>query len=195
MQNTHCYQRNEEETSMILFKRGCGHRQQLLPIASTSSAVHGESEDSLRCLTPMPENPITVDNSDTWNPDAIAPQIKRPIHWLENDSLKHTWMKLFVERRPNDILEFKEVIGDDVKVQDGRYTRCIPLQDVRAVWPKDIGDLVTPLMGSMIGVAMKVRRFQEQVCIVRRPGKVLKKNEANPSFPIACLIQIFPYAK
>lgn len=195
MQNTHCYQRNEEETSMVLFKKDQGHSQQPLPTASTSSAVLGESELTIRCSTPMPENSITIDDSDAWNPDAIAPQIERPIHWLEHDSLKHTRMKLFAEERPNDILEFKEVIGDDVKVRDGRYTRYIPLQDVRAVRPDEVGDLVTPLTGSTIGVAMKVRAIQEGVCIVRRPGKVLKKNEADPSFPIACLIQIFPYAK
>ena len=195
MQNTHCYQRNEEENSMVLFKKDQGHSKQPLLIASTSSAVLGESEGTLRCSTPMPENTITVDDSDAWNPDAIAPQIERSIHWLEHDSLKHTRMKLFAEEKPNDILEFKEVIGDDVKVRDGWYTRYIPLQDVRAVRPKDVGDLVTPLTGSTIGVAMKVRAIQEGVCIVRRPGKVLKKNEADPSFPIACLIQIFPYAK
>ena len=143
----------------------------------------------------MPENPITVDDSDAWNPDAIAPQIERPIHWLEDVSLKRTCMKLFTDERPNDILEFKEVIGDNVKVRDSRHTRYIPLQNVRAVRPNDMGDLVTPLTGSMIGVAMKVRSIQENICIVRRPGKVMKKNETDLSFPIACLIQIFPYAK
>ena len=142
----------------------------------------------------MPENTITVDDSNAWNPDVIAPQIERPICWLEHDSLKHTRMKLFTEEKPNNILEFKEVIGDDVKVRDSWHTRYIPLQDVRAVQPKDMGDLVTPLTGSTIGVAMKVRAIQEGICIVRHLGKVLKKNEADPSF-IACLIQIFPYAK
>ena len=180
---------------MVLFKKDQGHSKQPLLIVSTSSAVLGESEGTLRCSTLMPKNTITVNDSDAWNPDAIAPQIERSIHWLEHDSLKHTRMKLFAEEKPNNILEFKEVIGDDVKVRDGWYTRYILLQDVRAVQPKDVGDLVTPLTGSMIGVVMKVRAIQEGVCIVRRLGKVLKKNEADPSFPIACLIQIFPYAK
>jgi hypothetical protein len=180
---------------MMLFQKEQGKKLHPVPIASTSSAVHSESEGTLRCSTPMPENPITVDDSDAWNPDAIAPQIERPIHWLEDVSLKRTRMKLFTEERPNDILEFKEVIGDDVKVRDGRHTRYIPLQNVRPVRPNDVGDIVTPLTGSMIGVAMKVRTIQENVCIVRRPGKVMKKNETDPSFPIACLIQIFPYAK
>lgn len=143
----------------------------------------------------MPENPITIEDDDAWNPDATAPEIERGIHWLEDNSLKHTRMKLFTEERPNVILEFKQVINDDVKVRDGRDTKLVPLRDVRPVRPTEVGDLVTPLTGSMIGIAMKVRTFQDHVCTVRRPGKVLRKNEVDPSFPIACLIQIFPYAK
>jgi len=104
-------------------------------------------------------------------------------------------MKLFVEETPNNILEFKEVEGNDIKVRDGRWTKLVPLENIRAVPPKDIGDLITPLMGSMIGVAMKVKKFQGDSCVVRQPGKVLRKNETDPSFPIACLIQIFPYPK
>ena len=142
----------------------------------------------------MPEISSTIDN-DAWNPNAPTRQIERMEHWLEHDSLKHTRMKLFVEETPNNILEFKEVEGNDVKVRDGRWTKLVPLENIRAVPPKDVGDLVTPLTGSTIGVAMKVKKFQGDSCVVRQPGKVLRKNETDPSFPIACLIQIFPYPK
>jgi len=173
-----------------------------VPTAPTSSVI--------RCATPMPETSTSVDNDDAWNPNAVTPRIEirddsddwnlnsriqRPVHWLENDSLKTTRMKIFLEERCNDILEFKEVIGDEVKVRDGRWTKCVPLSDVRAVLPKEVGDLVTVLTGPMAGVALKVKSIQGHGCTVRRPGKVLRKNETDPSFPITCLIQIFPYSK
>lgn len=163
----------------------------------------------------MPDSIATDEDSDAWNPNATTPRIERPrpedcdvwnpidlarhversVHWLENDSLKNTRMKIFVDERPNNILEFKEVVGNKVKVRDGRLTTHVPINAVRAVRPKEEGDLVTPLTGPQAGVALKIRRVQGDDCVVRRPGTVLRKNETDPSFPIACLIQIFPYPK
>jgi hypothetical protein len=162
-------------------------------ITSTSNVV--------RCPTPMPDNVPTDDNNEAWDPNAPTPipvsddRTERPIHWLENDSLKSTRMKLFVHERPNNILEFKEVVGNEVKVRDGRLMTHVPLDAVHAVRPKEVGELVTPLTGPMAGIALKVRKFQDDDCVVRRPGTVLRKNETDPTFPIACLIHIFPYHK
>lgn len=163
----------------------------------------------------MPDNISTDEDSYAWNPNAPTPQMEprrpdntdawklidfspfseRSFHWLENDNLKNTRMKLVVHERSNDILEFKEVIGNEVKVRDGRRTTLVPIETVRAVRPKEVGDLVTPLTGPMAGMALKVRSFEMDDCVVRRPGTVLRKNETDPRFPTACLIQIFPYPK
>lgn len=57
---------------------------------------------------------------------------------------------------------------------------------------------VEPLVNSRehgTGIALKVRRIQGDDCVVRHPGTVLRKTKMDLSFPIACLIQIFPYPK
>jgi hypothetical protein len=174
------------------------NKQSSIPITSTSSVFQVATTSTpsfIRCSTPMPEDPISMDVDDAWNPDATFRRIERPVHWLEHEGLKNARMKLFVQHRFDNILEFKEVIGDEVRVRDGRWTKFVPLEDVRAIQPTEVGDLVTPLTGPMIGVALKVREIQGDHCVVRQPGKVLKKKETDPSYPIACLIQIFPYLK
>jgi len=180
---------------MKTFRNNPDHNHQLIGTTCIPSVSHSARDDNTRCSTPKPDNTLTVEADDAWNPNALTSVTERATHWLENDKLKITRVKLFAENKPNDILEFKEMVGDEVKVRDGRHTKIIPLQYIRGLPPKDVGDLVTPLTGPLIGTAMKVRTIQENVCVVRRPGKVLKKNEKDPSFPTACLIQIFPYAK
>lgn len=197
-QITHDMKRNEEESFLTPFRIYRGDNQPSFTIPSSSGVFQvatASTSSIVRCPTPMPENPIAADVDDAWNPDATFQRVERLVHWLEHDDLKHARMKLFVQDRVDNILEYKEVVGDEVRVRDGRWTKLVPLEDVRAVQPTEVGDLVTPLTGPMIGVALKVRAIQADHCVVRRPGKVLKKKETDPIYLIACLIQIFPYFK
>jgi len=147
----------------------------------------------------MPEDCDTFDKDDAWNPNSLPPQsdqgiqLERPTHWLEHDKLKNTRMQLFHRDRPKDILEFKGVVGDQAKIRDMQQIKHIPLEDLFAVRPAAVGDLVTPLTGPMTGVALKVKKFQDEDCVVYRPGRVLRKRETDPVLPISCLIQIYPY--
>ena len=195
MNITHYDHRVKQETFLAPIHTDNGGKPQLVARTITTTPT------VLRSPTPMPDNDPTDDVSEAWNPNAPNPisvscnSAERAIHWLENDCLKNTRMKIFVVDKPDNILEFKEVIGDEVKVRDGRLMTHVPLDAVRAIRPKEIGELVTPLTGPMAGVALKVRKFEDEYCVVRRPGTILKKNETDPTFPIACLIHIFPYHK
>jgi hypothetical protein len=163
-----------------------------------------------RCPTPLPDVSDTTEVDDAWNPDsrtplpfrvdscdssAETPRIERPVHWLENDKLKNTRIKLFIMDHPENVLEFKAVVNDDVKVRDGFQTKNIPIGDIFPVRPAEIGNLVTLITGPTAGVALKVRKIEGKLCTVRRPGKVLKKRETDPSYLTDELVQIYPYTK
>jgi len=147
----------------------------------------------------MPEDCDTTDKDDAWNPNSAAQQsdqaiqLERPMHWLQHDKLKNTRMKLFLRDRPNDELEFKGVVGDQAKIRDMLRIIHLPLEDLFAVRPTAVGNLVTPLTGPMAGVALKIKEFQGEDCVVYRPGRVLRKREVDPILPISSLIQIYPY--
>jgi len=102
---------------------------------------------------------------------------------------------LYVLERPSNVLEFKGVHGDNAKVRDGHKTKLVPLEDLFGVRPTAKGDLVTVVTGSLIGMALKVRKYRSEECVVRQPGKVLRKHETDSVILTSDLVQIFPYFK
>ena len=168
-------------------------------MAPTSSTAQS-STLTVRCSTPMPEDHDTIDKDDAWNPNSAAPrsdqaaQLERPKHWLEHDKFKNTRIQLFLRDRPGNILEFKGVVGDQAKIRDMLQFKQVPLEDLFAVRPTAVGDLVTPLTGPMTGVALKIKEFRDESCVVFRPGRVLRKKETDPILPISSLVQIYPYS-
>ena len=138
------------------------------------------------CATPMPDPTELGDLSPAWQPSA------RLVHWLENERLAGIRLKLFQKEDPSNVLEFKEVVGDDAKIRDGLKTKLIPLDDLHPVRPTDKGTLVTATSGTMCGVVLKVREYGQTSCTVGQPGKVLRKNESNPSIDLSELVEIYP---
>lgn len=149
--------------------------------------------ESVRCTTPAPD--VVVDCDDAWNPNSATPRVQRPEHWLDHDKLRNTRLKLYVLESPDVVLEFKGVFGDEAKVRDGRDTKMVPLDNLYALRPIAKGDLVTAQTGSMVGVALKVREYCSDECVVRKPGQVLRKYDTDPVIPTTELIQIFPYIR
>jgi hypothetical protein len=145
--------------------------------------------------TPIPEAVVATGIDDAWNPNSATPRAQCPIHWLNHERLQNTRLQLFVLERPNEVLEFKGVHGDDAKVRDGRQTKHIAVDKLFGVRPTAKGDLVTATTGSLIGVALKVREYHSEECVVRQPGKVLRKHEKDPVIANSDLVQIFPYIK
>jgi hypothetical protein len=138
------------------------------------------------CATPMPDPDESGDLSPTWQPTS------RLVHWLEDERLAGMRLQLFQKDDPSNILEFKEVVGDDAKIQDGFETKLIPLDDLHPVRPTSKGQLVTATSGAMCGEVLKVREYGQTSCTVGRPGKVLRKKELNPSIDLSELVEIYP---
>ena len=138
------------------------------------------------CATPMPDPAESGDLSPAWQPSA------RLVHWLEDERLAGMRLKLFQKDNPSNILEFKEVVGDDAKIRDGFETKLIPLNDLHPVRPTDKVQLVTATSGAMCGAVLKVREYGETSCTVGQPGKVLRKSESNPSINLSELVEIYP---
>ena len=179
--------RSKDEISMIPIKMQADGRRNTIPLAPGPANV--------RSTTPVPEAVDAIECDDAWNPNSATPRVQRPVHWLDCDELQNTRLQLYVSERPDDILEFKGVFGDEVKVRDGRVTKMLPLDDLHGVPPMAKGDLVTARTGSMVGVALKVREYKSETCVVRQPGKVLRKHETDPIIPTVDLIAIYPYIK
>jgi len=104
------------------------------------------------CATPMPDRAESGDLSPAWQPSA------RLVHWLEDEHLAGIRLKLFQKDDLSNVLEFKEVVGDDAKIRDGFETKLIPLNDLHPVRPMDKGQLVTATSGVMCGAVLKVGR-------------------------------------
>ena len=138
------------------------------------------------CATPMPDPAESGDVSPAWQPSA------RLVHWLEDERLAGIRLKLFRKDDPSNVLEFKEVVGDDAKIRDGFKTKLIPLDDLHPVRPTDKGELVTATCGAMCGAVLKVREYGQTSCTVGQPGKVLRKKESNPSVDLSELVGIYP---
>lgn len=164
-----------------------------IPLASGLSIV--QSTTPIRSTTPIPNAVDSSKCDDAWNPNSATPRVQRPVHWLDQDKIQSTRLKLYVSQKPNDVLEFKGVFGDNAQVRDRRETKMVPLDDLYPVRPTANGDLVTTIAGPMAGVALKVREYRPEGCVVRQPGKVLKKHETDPIIPTAELVQIFPYIR
>ena len=103
---------------MKTFRNNPEHNRQLIGMRCIPSISHSARDGNTRCSTPKPDNTLTIEADNAWNPNALTPGTERATHWLENDKLKITCMKLFAENKPNNILEFKEMVSDEVKVQD-----------------------------------------------------------------------------
>ena len=138
------------------------------------------------CATPMPDPTESGDLSPAWQPSA------RLVHWLAEERLAGMRLKLFQKDNPSNILEFKEVVGDDAKIRDGFETKLIPLNDLHPVRPTDKVQLVTATSGAMCGAVLKVREYGETSCTVGQPGKVLRKKESNPSIDLSELVEMYP---
>jgi len=138
------------------------------------------------CATPMPDPAESGDLSPAWQPSA------RLVHWLEDERLAGMRLKLFQKDNPSNILEFKEVVGDDAKIRDGFETKLIPLNDLHPVRPTDKVQLVTATSGAMCGAVLKVREYGETSCTVGQPGKVLRKKESNSSIDLSELVEMYP---
>jgi len=178
---------------MIPIRKPDNGRCNTIPLASGSSIV--QSTTPIRSTTPIPDAVDSSGCDDAWNPNSATPRVQRPVHWLEQDKLRSTRLKLYVLQKPNDVLEFKGVLGDNAQVRDRRETKIVPLDDLYPIHPTAKGDLVTTVAGPMTGVALKVRDYGPERCVVRQPGKVLKKHETDPIIPTEELIQIFPYIR
>jgi len=134
----------------------------------------------------MPDPAESGDLSPAWQPSA------RLIHWLEDEHLTGIQLKLFQKDDLSNVLEFKEVVGDDAKIRDSFETKLIPLDELHPVRPTDKAQLVTATSGTMCGEFLKVREYGQTSCTVGRPGKVLCKKESNPSINLSELVQIYP---
>jgi len=134
-------------------------------------------------------------SDDAWNPNSATPRAQCPIHWLNHTKLQNTRLKLFVLDKRSEILEFKGVHGDRAEVREGRRTKFVSLEELFGVRPTAKGELVTATTGSLTGIALKVREYRSEECVVRQPGKVLRKHETDPTLPNSVLVQIFPYIK
>jgi len=178
---------------MIPMRKPENGRCNTIPLASGSSIV--QSRTPIRSTTPIPNAVDASECDDAWNPNSATPRVQRPVHWLDQDKLQSTRLKLCVLQKPNDVIEFKGVFGDNAQVRDRRETKMVPLDDLCPVRPTAKGDLVTTIAGPMTGVALKVREYRPEGCVVRQPGKVLKKLETDPVIPTAELVQIFPYIR
>ncbi len=195
--DAHQYTRSADENTFQ--KSGSGETKSVVIVQTSSTAQ--SSTPTVRCSTPMPEDCDTSDNNsdDVWNPNSAAPrsdqpaQIERPTHWLEHDKLKNTRVQLFLRDKPGHILEFKGVVGDQAKIRDMLQFKQVALEDLFAVAPSAVGDLVTPITGPMTGVALKIKEFRDEYCVVYRPGRVLRKKETDPILPISSLVRIYPY--
>jgi hypothetical protein len=110
----------------------------------------------------------------------------------QDEHLAGMRLKLFQKDNPSNILEFKEVVGDDAKIRDGFETKLIPLNDLHPVRPTDKVQLVTATSGAMCGAVLKVREYGETSCTVGQPGKVLRKKESNPSIDLSELVEMYP---
>jgi hypothetical protein len=168
-------------------------RQNIIPLASGSALPSGSA--NIGGATPIPEATNELSSDDAWNPNSATPKAQRPIHWLDHEKLQNTRLKLFVLDKPSEILEFKGVHGDQAEVREGRRTKFVSLDDLFGVRPTAKGELVTATTGSLTGIALKVREYRSEECVVRQPGKVLRKHETDPTIPISVLVQIFPYLK
>lgn len=162
-------------------------RRSAISLASRSASV--------RSITPVPDVVDEIDCDDAWNPNSATPRVQRPVHWLDHDKLQNTRLKLYVSETPNVVLEFKGVFGNEAKVRDGRDIKMVPLDNLYALHPVEKGDLVTAQTGSMVGVALKVREYRSDECVVRKPGQVLRKYDTDPILPTTDLVQIFPYIR
>jgi hypothetical protein len=82
-----------------------------IPLAF-ESALASESTN-FGGATPIPEAVIATGIDNTWNPNSATLRAQRPIHWLDHERLQNTRLQLFILERPNEVLEFKGVHGDD----------------------------------------------------------------------------------
>jgi len=138
------------------------------------------------CATPMPSPTEWGDLSPTWQP------LSRPKHWLEDANLAGIRFKLFQKDVPDTVLEFVGVEGDEARVREFVTTKLIPLDDLCPVRPTAKDQLVTTTSGEMRGLVLKVKKYAPPSCNVRQVGKVLRKNESDPSIDLEDLIEIYP---
>ena len=136
------------------------------------------------CATPMPSPAEWGDLSPTWQP--------RPMHWLEDANLAGIRFKLFQKDVPDTVLEFVGVEGDEARVRELIMTKLIPLVDLCPVRPSAKDQLVTTTSGEMRGLVLKVKVYTPPSCNVRQVGKVLRKNESDPSIDLEDLVEIYP---
>jgi hypothetical protein len=93
-------------------------------------------------------------------------------------------------------LEFKEVVGNSVKVHDGTTWPELPLEDVKAIHPTDTDDLVVPVIGEGKGRIFKVKTYTvPETHSIREPGKRLRKHEVDLEVATNNLVQVFPAPK
>jgi hypothetical protein len=136
------------------------------------------------CATPMPSPAEWGDLSPTWQP--------RPMHWLEDANLAGIWLKLFQKDVPDTVLEFMGVEGDEARVRELIMTKLVPLVDLCPVRPSAKDQLVTTTSGEMRGLVLRVKVYAPPSCNVRQVGKVLRKNESDPSIDLEDLVEIYP---
>ena len=136
------------------------------------------------CATPMPSPSEWRDLSPTWQP--------RPAHWLEDTNLTGIRFKLFQKGIPDTILEFVGVEGDEARVREFITSKLVPLVDLCPVRPSAKDQLVMTTSGEMRGLVLRVKVYAPPSCNVRQVGKVLRKNESDPSINLEDLVEIYP---
>ena len=136
------------------------------------------------CAMPMPSPAEWGDLSPTWQP--------QPMYWLEDANLTGIRFRLFQKDVLDIVLEFVGVEGDEARVRELIMTKLIPLVDLCPVQPSVKDQLVTTTSGEMRGLVLKVKVYAPPSCNVRQVGKVLHKNESDPSIDLEDLVEIYP---
>ena len=71
-------------------------------------------------------------------------------------------------------------------------SKLIPLVDLCPVRPSAKDQLVTTTSGEMRGLVLRVKVYAPPSCNVHQVGKVLRKNESDPSINLEGLVDIYP---
>lgn len=134
-----------------------------------------------------------VDGSTTFpetDPIPLAPHTDP--YWLVEACFSHR-IKLAHIHDPNHIVQ---LLGRGsgpglVQVRDRMQVREIASNTLSALPPRRKDDVVVVLSGEHVGKMFKVVEAFESVSQVKKPGKVLRKNEVHPMFSNDMLVQAF----
>ena len=144
--------------------------------------------------TPLPR---TLDLSPGWDPSSRTPPSQtppRPIHWLDNQVLQRSRLKLKIKHPSvqSPYVEFLGVENDLVKVRDKTDIKFVALESVHPLLPTSKGDLIIPKDGKLQGIHFSVVRITSNLCVVRKPGTRPTKQNPDIEFAISDLVQVYP---